>query len=350
MTCNKHINNVPGHNSVNKQLTFPLSKQYLLCTYSQYKTAQSLLFSYHHKLLTCKAFCLCLILSLNSTSKLVLQKFNMSKLKEESIIIREVWASNLEYEFSLIRQVIHQYSFISLDTEFPGVIHLPKVDRRYLTPSDHYHYLKANVDALKLIQVGLTLSDAKGNLPNFGGSNSYIWEFNFCDFDVNNDLYNQDSIAMLCRQGIDFNRNFYHGVNSVRFAELMIASVLVFHKSIVWVTFSSAYDFGYLVKILTQNNLPNSLEGFLNMVEALFGKNVYDMKHMMKFCNALYGGLERVATTLNVGRAAGKSHQAGSDSLLTWHVFKKMMDTCFVNNMAQKHAGVLFGLEMIAVK
>ncbi|CAK8579177.1 unnamed protein product [Lathyrus sativus] len=274
----------------------------------------------------------------------------MSKLKEGSIIIREVWASNLEYEFSLIRQVIHQYSFISLDTEFPGVIHLPKIDRRYLTPSEHYRYLKANVDALKLIQVGLTLSDSKGNLPNFGGSNSYIWEFNFCDFDVNNDLYNQDSIAMLRRQGIDFNRNFHHGVNSVRFAELMFASVLVFNQSIVWVTFSSAYDFGYLVKILTQNNLPNRLEGFLNMVEGLFGKNVYDMKHMMKFCNALYGGLERVATTLNVNRAAGKSHQAGSDSLLTWHVFKKMMDTCFVNNMAQKHAGVLFGLEMITVK
>lgn len=274
----------------------------------------------------------------------------MNKLKEESIIIREVWASNLEYEFSLIRQVIHQYSFISLDTEFPGVIHLPKIDRRYLTPSEHYRYLKANVDALKLIQVGLTLSDAKGNLPNFGTNNSYIWEFNFCDFDINNDLYNQDSINMLRRQGIDFDRNLCHGVDSVRFAKLMFSSILVFHKSIVWVTFSSAYDFGYLVKILTRKNLPNSLEDFLTMVEVLFGKNVYDMKHMMKFCNALYGGLERVASTLNVGRAVGKSHQAGSDSLLTWHVFKKMMDTCFINNMAQKHAGVLFGLEMIAVK
>jgi len=69
---------------------------------------------------------------------------------------------------------------------------------------------------------------------------------------------------------------------------------------------------------------------------------------MMRFCNALYGGLERVASTLNVYRAVGKSHQAGSDSLLTWHAFKKMMDTHFLNNEAQKHAGVLFGLEIAA--
>jgi CCR4-NOT transcription complex subunit 7/8 len=73
------------------------------------------------------------------------------------------------------------------------------------------------------------------------------------------------------------------------------------------------------------------------------------MKHMMKFCNCLYGGLERVATTLNVTRVAGKSHQAGSDSLLTWQTFEKMMQIYFVNNQRSqlnKHAGVLFGLEI----
>nr|AFK40918.1 unknown [Medicago truncatula] len=270
----------------------------------------------------------------------------MNQLKEKPIIIRQVWASNLEVEFALIRQVINRYPFISMDTEFPGVIYSPNVDRRLLKPSDHYRYLKVNVDALKLIQVGITLSDGNGNLPHFGTNNSYIWEFNFCDFDFERDLYNQDSIDMLCRQGIDFKRNLCHGVDSSRFAEFMLTSGLVFNKSVVWVTFHSAYDFGYLVKILTRRNLPNRLEDFLNILTILFGKNVYDMKHMTRFCNALYGGLERVATTLNVGRVAGKSHQAGSDSLLTWHAFKKMMDTYFMNNEAQKHAGVLFGLEI----
>ncbi|KAL5067043.1 hypothetical protein RYX36_017930 [Vicia faba] len=261
----------------------------------------------------------------------------------KEVIIREVWAFNLEYEFSLIRRAIHQHHFISMDTEFPGVIHSPKIHRRHLQTSDHYYYLKANVDALKLIQVGLTLSDSQGNLPDFGTNNSYIWEFNFSDFDINHDPYNQDSIDMLRGQGINFDHTFSHGVDSMRFAELMFSSILIFNKSLIWVTFSSAYDFGYLVKILTRKNLPNRLEDFLSIVEVLFGKNVYDMKHMMKYCNSLYGGLERVATTLNVCRAVGKSHQAASDSLLTLHAFNKMMITHFKCDEAPKHAGILFG-------
>ncbi|CAL5214805.1 unnamed protein product [Lathyrus oleraceus] len=271
----------------------------------------------------------------------------MSMLKE--VIIREVWAYNLEYEFNLILQAISEHHLIiSMDTEFPGVIHSPKIDYRHLLPSDHYRYLKANVDDLKLIQVGLTLSDSEGNLPDFGTNNSYIWEFNFCDFDVNHDLCNQDSIDMLRRQGINFERNLFHGVDSKLFAELMFSSILVYNDFVTWVTFSSAYDFGYLVKILTGMNLPNLLEDFLKMVKVLFGKSVYDMKYMMKSCNSLYSGLERVATTLNVCRAVGNAHQAASDSLLTWHVFDKMIKTYFKDDEAPKHAGVLFGLEIAA--
>ncbi|XP_050898737.1 probable CCR4-associated factor 1 homolog 11 [Lathyrus oleraceus] len=276
----------------------------------------------------------------------------MSMLKE--VIIREVWAYNLENEFNLILQAIYEHHvIISMDTEFPSVIHSPKIDYRHLLPSDHYSYLKANIDDLKLIQVGLTLSDSEGNLPDFGTNNSYIWEFNFCDFDVNHDPCNQDSIDMLRRQGINFERNLFHGVDSKHFADLMFSSILVYNEYVTWVTFSSAYDFGYLVKILTGKNLPNQLEDFLKIVEILFGKSVYDMKYMMKFCNSLYGGLERVATTLNleilnVCREVGNAHQAALDSLLTWHVFDKMIKTYFKHDEAPKHAGVLFGLEIAA--
>ncbi|GAU19462.1 hypothetical protein TSUD_77060 [Trifolium subterraneum] len=265
--------------------------------------------------------------------------------QEPPIMIREVWEFNLESELSLINSVVDDYPYISMDTEFPGVIYTPKVDRRFLRSSDHYSFLKANVDALKLIQVGLTLSDVNGNLPRVG-NHCCIWQFNFKDFDIEKDYYNPDSINMLQRQGIDFNRNLSHGVDSAHFAKLMRTSKLVNNELVVWVTFHSAYDFGYLVKTLTQKPLPDSLKGFLHSLTEFFGKNVYDMKHMMKFCNSLYGGLERVATTLNVSRVAGKSHQAGSDSLLTWHAFRKMIDTYFINNNVRKHAGILFGLEI----
>ncbi|CAI9768584.1 unnamed protein product [Fraxinus pennsylvanica] len=276
---------------------------------------------------------------------------NLPNNTHKPITIREVWCQNVESEFKLITDLIDDYPFISMDTEFPGVIFKPNPANNFRhglrrpSPSDHYQTLKSNVDVLNLIQLGLTLTDADGNLPDLGSDQRFIWQFNFSDFDLSRDSYAPDSIELLKNHGIDFDKNRESGIDSALFAELMMSSGMVCNESVSWVTFHSAYDFGYLVKVLTRRALPSGLKDFFEILRAFFGNNIYDVKYLMRFCESLYGGLDRVARALDVNRVVGKCHQAGSDSLLTWHSFQKMRDIYFVDRGHEKYAGILYGLE-----
>ncbi|KAJ6811171.1 putative CCR4-associated factor 1-like protein 11 [Iris pallida] len=235
--------------------------------------------------------------------------------RKTDIKIRSVWAHNLESEFELIAGCVHRYPFASMDTEFPGVIHRPSKHHALLSPSDRYSLLKSNVDSLNLVQLGLTLSDSDGNLPDLGGPSRtrYIWEFNFSDFDVRRDRYARDSVELLRTNGIDFERNAEEGIDSRDFVKLLMRSTLLFNESVSWITFHSAYDFGYMIKILTGGRkLPHALGDFMSLIRFYFGeKGFLDMKYMMRYCDGLFGGLERVAGTLRVERGRGQVPPGG---------------------------------------
>lgn len=264
----------------------------------------------------------------------------MSLLPNDSVLIREVWNDNLEEEFDLIREIVDNFPYVAMDTEFPGIVLRPVGN--FKTNTDyHYKTLKDNVDLLKLIQLGLTFSDEKGNLPTCGTDKFCIWQFNFREFNPNEDVFANDSIELLRQSGIDFKINNEKGIDAKRFGELLMSSGVVLNDNVYWVTFHSGYDFGYLLKLLTCQNLPDTQNGFFELIHIYFPV-VYDIKHLMKFCNSLHGGLNKLAELLEVERV-GVCHQAGSDSLLTSCTFRKLKENFFSGSL-EKYAGVLYGL------
>jgi len=253
--------------------------------------------------------------------------------QQPGLQIREVWADNVDREFKLIRAAIEHFPYVSMDTEFPGVIHRPAKHPAAMTPTERYALIKANVDALHLIQVGLTFAASPSAPP------AVAFQVNLREFDPRLHRHAPDSIALLAAHRA-------RGVSARAFAALLMSSGLVCNPEVAWVTFHSAYDFAYLVRILMGRKLPRSLPEFLKYVRVYFGPEVYDVKHMMRSCG-LFGGLERAAAALQVQRAAGRCHQAASDSVLTWDTFRQMKRLYFAKEGSlQLCAGVLFGLEL----
>ncbi|KAF3336770.1 CCR4-associated factor 1-related protein [Carex littledalei] len=114
--------------------------------------------------------------------------------------MRPVFEHNLAMEFAIINQVADSYRYVTIDTEFPGLVYQTKAHPRNLSAEQRYSLVKANVDNLKLIQLGITLS-------NRDSDDSMTWEFNFRGFDPEIDSQDPSSIELLKLQGIDFLKN-----------------------------------------------------------------------------------------------------------------------------------------------
>lgn len=169
----------------------------------------------------------------------------------------------------------------------------------------HATVFRCNVDMLKLIQIGLCLTNENGELPSINGE-LCLWQFNFRhvsvtyidiphqhhlsthrEFRLADDLYAQDSIDLLRQSGINFAQNEARGIEVQQFGELLMSSGIVLNEDVCrcmvvvghsmqhdshplqvrWITFHSGYDFGYLLKALTCQPLPDTEDEFFQLLK-----------------------------------------------------------------------------------
>ena len=260
-------------------------------------------------------------------------KFSPPPQMSFETVIKNVWKHNFKDEILKISQLLEKYPYVAMDTEFPGIIVRAQGDMR----DPQYHTIRSNVDRLKLIQVGITLSDSNGNFP----PDTSTWQFNL-KFDLQKDTYSEDSIQLLKNSGIEFDMHFREGIEPLEFAEIFTVSGLVLNEDIIYITFHSGYDFAYLLKSLTCQKLPETQSGFYNLLKLYFPV-FYDVKYIVRGLEQYRGGLNRIAEELRIQRI-GRTHQGGSDSLVTLEAFFKIKNEHFPGASIENHLNVICGL------
>ncbi|XP_025791243.1 probable CCR4-associated factor 1 homolog 11 [Panicum hallii] len=229
---------------------------------------------------------------------------------EMGLSIQVVTAANFEAELNTIAALLRRFPVIAIDAEYPGTVHRPPAGRREggLTPDERYTLVKANVDELPVVRLGITLCDADGNVPLVAGRpcEQRAWEFIFSDFDLLRDRHAPESVAFLRSRGVDFRQAREGGVRSAAFAA-RLAAVLApaqLRGDLAWAAFGGAYDFAYMVKMLSGGQpLPGTWHEFIAQARALLGGRVFDGKYMAEHSgrpDLCRGGLRSVAARLGV--------------------------------------------------
>lgn len=129
-----------------------------------------------------------------------------------------------------IREIVEDYPYVAMDTEFPGVVARPVGD--FGQSGYQYQTLRCNVDLLKIIQLGLSFANEKGEFAE----GCCCWQFNF-KFSLGEDMYAQDSIDLLKQCGISFDQHEANGIDVLEFGELLMTSGLVLMDNVTWVSF-----------------------------------------------------------------------------------------------------------------
>lgn len=246
--------------------------------------------------------------------------------------IKDVYLDNLAEEMKNISDLLETYKYVTFDTEFPGVVFPMTMNTR----EAYYRQIKTNVDKLKMIQLGLTLSDKDGNYP----PNFSTWQFNL-KFDLNSEQYSHESISLLISSGINFDLLVNRGIPAEVFGEYIMSSGLVLNDDLHYVSFHGIYDFAYFLRIVTNMPLPDTEVGFFETLNIYF-PHYYDIRYLVRYNDQFRVGLMRLSQELGLTRL-GAQHQAGSDSLLTAEVFFNLKKEYLSDDSVLDDRNVLFG-------
>jgi outer membrane protein OmpA-like peptidoglycan-associated protein len=115
-----------------------------------------------------------------------------------------------------------------MDTEFPGTV----FSLKNLSDDFYYKTLQKNVNELKLIQLGITLTNKDGEYPK--NIPYHTWQFNF-KFNVEKDKYSEESLNLLKRTGIDFDKLKKNGIEHKKFGKFLQKTGLVLNPNVKWI-------------------------------------------------------------------------------------------------------------------
>jgi CCR4-NOT transcription complex subunit 7/8 len=254
-------------------------------------------------------------------------------------IIKEVYEDNFIEELKKITTLIEEdFTIVGMDTEFPGIVYN---SNNYTKQNFYYETLKININSLKLIQLGITLKNKKGEFPS--KYPYFTWQFNF-KFDLKKDSYCQKSLKLLKNAGINFEKIKNKGIEHKKFAVYFMTSGLVLNPEINWICFQGSYDFGYLLKLLINEPLPEKENDFIELLKLYFPK-FYDIRMLAKDKCCLQGSLNKLSKRLKIDRGTGDAHQAGSDSYITIEIYYKLIKCGIANKeLMKKNKNILYGI------
>ena len=255
-------------------------------------------------------------------------------------MIKEVYKNTFKEEMEKITKLIEHFPIVSMDIEFPGCVY-NKMNSRL---ASNYEVIKKNIDNLKLIQVGITLSDKLGCYP----SETCTWQFNL-EFNLKKEIHKEESINLLSSCGLEFDKHCEKGIPHLDFGEMLITSGLILNDesgvNVQWVTFQGEYDFGYLLASVTNSPLPEDEKGFYEELNRYFIE-YYDIRFLVGYTDLIQGSLNKLGSDCLLNRV-GISHQAGSDSLFTSEIFHKFKNEIFPESKdnVSKYKNILYRYE-----